>query len=636
MHKKVRRHSALLLVMAPVLAIGSTFLVAGSATASVKPKNVKPTITVCKAVAGSFHFAINGKSVTISKACVTVAGKVGVNHVSETWAPANYRSVSSISVSPAAARVSTSVHTASATVRLASHGAATVKFVNAKVVTKVVSKSGALQTTGTVEICKYAADNWVEGSFPFTVTSGGATQTVAPVNVGGCSTEYTVTAGTVTVTEGDVYPYQIVPSETTTTSGSLPIGSINSATGVITLTVNPDQNLTLLVTDGTTLNYYKACKVLSNSQGSLTGDTFWFNSTWTFQPPTEPAGTVITGSGTQSVIATVPNVSECSGLIGAPAGSIVTMNEAPFPDVLVTSVVVFGASSNTSSGSTAMFGLENTPATAGAVTSATFTNEPQGYIEVCKDFAPSTYDTIFSAEFTVNGGTPFWVSGGDCSAPIEVPAGTASVTEMVPNDFYVSGVTTVSASDPLGARLLSGATANPASVTVPYGGVGNETVVTFTNSPAQTQFKICKQETSSDANLAGATFTFTYSWDDSADSMSGSGSVDLTIATPTASNPTGLVCSGLFWGPPAITSTGYSAGSKYYPGVNITETSTDIPGVEVTSIGYQGNGLLIYDSTDGGTKPVLVTGGSAASCIDPGAGINVVTYTNGRTAGADS
>jgi hypothetical protein len=65
--------------------------------------------------------------------------------------------------------------------------------------------------------------------------------------------------------------------------------------------------------------------------------------------------------------------------------------------------------------------------------------------------------------------------------------------------------------------------------------------------------------------------------------------------------------------------------------------------VQLDSINYQGNGSVLYDSTatDGeyihdGTKPVQVSlGASGAFCIDPGAGINVVTFTNGSV-GASS
>ena len=90
MHKKVRSHSALLLLLAPVLAIGSSFLVAGSANATVKTaKNVKPTITICKSIAASLHFTVNGKLMSLSKECSAVAGKAGVNHITESWAPAS-------------------------------------------------------------------------------------------------------------------------------------------------------------------------------------------------------------------------------------------------------------------------------------------------------------------------------------------------------------------------------------------------------------------------------------------------------------------------------------------------------------------------------------------------------------------
>jgi hypothetical protein len=59
--------------------------------------------------------------------------------------------------------------------------------------------------------------------------------------------------------------------------------------------------------------------------------------------------------------------------------------------------------------------------------------------------------------------------------------------------------------------------------------------------------------------------------------------------------------------------------------------STAIPAVEATSIVYQGNGSVV--SNDTALGPVVVTGGTAGITITPGAGINVVTFTNGRTPG---
>lgn len=630
--------------MAPVLALGSTFLVAGSANASVKPKNVKPTITICKAVAGSFHFSINGKTMAISKACVTVTGKVGANHITETWAPASYRNLTSISVSPKSARVSSSVHTASAVVELSAHSSATVKFVNAKVVTEVVSKSGTLQpATGSLEVCKASTDNWVEGDFGFTISSGGTSQVTPGVPVGQCSSEYTVDAGTVTVSEGDYYPYEV---DGATTYPEFLVGTVNAgAGGGATVTVNAGAYVTLYIWNGTALSYYKMCKTLADNQGSLAGSTFSYDTSWVFTP-SNGAAPISSGNIVLSVTADPAGETACSGIEGAPAGAIVTASEVAFPDVVVTGTPAISgnASSNTSSGTTAVFGLP-TGANTGSVASATFTNDPMGWIEVCKYYYDdvtyqydSAYDAGFSAEFSVNGGTPFWVQGGACSAPIEVPAGTASVTETVNPGFYVWDVSTYSADDVFGSRLLSSDIANPASVTVPYGGVGNETVVTFIDAVDPTQFKICKQESSADAALSGDWFTFDYAFSDgNYPAIGGEGSVSLQIAPITASNPTGLVCSGMIYGPPALDPSGNSVP------VQVVEESTSIADVEVTSIGYQGSGEVLYDSTNGGNTPVVVTNNAdgAAFCFDPVypsdpitvSPINVVTFTNARTDG---
>jgi len=299
---------------------------------------------------------------------------------------------------------------------------------------------------------------------------------------------------------------------------------------------------------------------------------------------------------------------------------VVTITENAFPSVAVTNVAIIGAKDDGSGAGTAIFTVPSDM----SVASATFTNDPLGTIEVCKNYwAP--YDAnynVLSAGFTVNGGAEFWVQGDTCSAPITVPAGVATVSEAAQANFQLIHVSTKSATDLFGTRLLTGDTVNPAQVTVPYGGVGNETVVTFTNTVDPTQFKICKQETSADANLVGDTFTFTYSWADTHGyDLSGSGEVSVTIAPVTATNPTGLACSELIWGPPAVDP------SNYAIPMNVSELPTSNPaGVQVTAVGYQGNGSVVASDTK------LPSTDGAWICIDPGAGINVVTFTNGRTA----
>jgi len=312
--KKVRSHSALLLLLAPVLAIGSSFLVAGSANATVKTaKNVKPTITVCKSISASLHFTINGKLMSLNKECSAVAGKAGINHITESWAPASYRNLESISVSPSAARVGTSVKTATATVRLTAHGAATVRFVNAKVVTEVINRvTGHATGTGTIEVCKTAtSDDWVQGSFPFTISAGGATVGTVSVPVNSCSGPVSVPAGTVTVTESNEFPYYV------SSVSSYPTLAVGSATlyggagqqvlpsdasgGSASFTVNATQDVTAIFNNSTSLGAYKVCKVLANDQGSLAGSVFNYNVGWVFTPPTA-GSSAISWSGTASVV----------------------------------------------------------------------------------------------------------------------------------------------------------------------------------------------------------------------------------------------------------------------------------------------------------------------------------------------
>ncbi len=278
-----------------------------------------------------------------------------------------------------------------------------MRFVNAKVVTEVITRSssgsgssngakgGSVGTTtshtgsGWLQICKTAGDSYVAGNFTFGIN--GTTQTVS-VPTGQCSGYSTVTAGTVTISEASSYfPYGITAVSTqpqllvgTVVAGGLPGGA---GGGSAQVTVGAGDYVTATVTDGTILGGYKICKALADNQGSLAGTVFTFDTSWIFTPPT--GAKAITGGSTVSVTAqpagTVP--APCSWYINAPAGAVVTANETDtVPDVAVTNVAVVGNTTNTSSGSTATF----TVPTDGSVADATFTNDPLGYIEVCKNF----------------------------------------------------------------------------------------------------------------------------------------------------------------------------------------------------------------------------------------------------------
>jgi hypothetical protein len=611
--------------MAPVIAIGSSFLVAGSASATVKTaKSAAPTLTVCKNVAGTFKFSVNGKALKLTAQCAAVKVGAGVTHVTETLTPASYKNLKSITVSPSKSLVSKSLKTATVALRLAANGAATVRFANIKTDPQQAG-------TGLIEVCKWGSDNYVEGSFPFTITAGGATVGTYSVAVGACTGAIPVAAGSVTVTEGSEYPYYL-SAVTAQPSGNLASENLTGQSATFNVADSTDVTTTANFTNDTYLNQFKVCKILSNNDGSLAGQWFKFNVSWTFTPPNGAAP--ISDSGVVSVQAVAHPGETCVQPVGLwpngiPVDSIVTISEQAFPDTSVSSVYVVPAKAD--AGSTATTAVLEEPAIASGLAEAVFTNDPLGVVEVCKNFYPKSYDATYSGTFSVNGGPSFTVGGGACSVPIYVPAGTATVSELstindatglASSDFFLVHVSTVSATDPFGTRLLSGDLGNPASVTVPYGDVGNETVVTFDNVVDPTQFKICKQETSADANLSGSTFTFDYSY------AAVSGSVNLTIAPVTAANPTGEVCSGLIWGPAPVDPSG-----NPIP-IAISEESTDIPAVQVTGILYQGNGEVKYVPA---LYPVSVNdGGTATICFDPGSGINVVTYTNGRTAGSNT
>ena len=668
MHNKTRKHSALLLLMAPVIAIGSTALVAGSAgTAGAAAKKASPTITICAAVPGAFRFAVNGVPVSFKAQCGVVKAKIGVNHVTEIAAPALYRTLASISVSPATARVSASLRTATANLKLAANQAATVRFVNSKLVVQVptlpttpvsnppvvnppvgsappgspppssppVSNPDPVSLpagSGYIEVCKSATDTWVQGSFPFTITQGTTSFGTYSVAVGSCTGAIPVPAGTVTVAEGAEGPGYALVNVTSAPVGTL--GTVNLVTQTANFTVNAGYETTATFVNATQLNLIKVCKVLANDQGSLAGKTFTFNVSWTFSPATGAkaiSSLNLPGSGLVSVVA-VPSTVQggaCTlvtnwGPFGIPVGSKVWVTENAFPNVLVSGVSITPVTFD--AGTTATEAVLTVPPAADGYADASFTNDPMGYVEVCKNFYPSYYDATNTATFLVNGGTSVTIQGGTCSAPIQVPAGTATVSEGAVANFLLWSVSTESTSDPFGVRLLTGGgptntvnysavPVNPASVTVPYGGVGNETVVTFGNVVDGTQFKICKQETSSDAALNGSTFNFSWTYGNR------SGHDALTIGSVAP----GLVCSDLDLGPYVVNSLGIGIP------ITITELSTAIPAVEATSIVYQGNGSVV--SNDTALGPVVVTGGTAGITITPGAGINVVTFTNGRTPG---
>jgi hypothetical protein len=228
------------------------------------------------------------------------------------------------------------------------------------------------------------------------------------------------------------------------------------------------------------------------------------------------------------------------------------------------------------------------------ITTATFTNQADGTVEICKDAAdPQTLGNGSNRfNFVVNGSIDIAVNAGHCSFAIVVPAGTATVDELPSTNFHVVSVTATGPTND--NRLLSGS--NPVTVSVPFGGVGNETLVTYTNAVNTGQFKICK--TTSEPQIIGGV-TFTFAWSYTLDGIPTSGTVGLTPGE----------CSGLLATIPVVDSSGNP--------VSVTVGEASTAGVYVNTITYAGNGSLVSSNTASGW-----------SSFDIGLGVNSITYDN--------
>jgi len=450
------------------------------------------------------------------------------------------------------------------------------------------------QEFGYIEVCKQAGDSFVNGNFTFDLSEGEWSSSVT-VPTGGCSGDIQVPAGQVAVTEESNPPYY-VSSVAAIPQGDLVSENLANQTATFTVAANAPAT-TAIFTNSTEFGYVKVCKALQDeNSAALTGSTFTFNVT-------DAAGTQ-----TVSVVAGSPGTTECTlDFTALPVGSTATVTEVAEPNVAVTGVSVLPASAGTTTSTSATLTVSDS-----GVISATFTNEALGWVEVCKNAADqSTGNQIFP--FTINGGPVFTVAAGQCSQPFQVPAGTATINEIQANpNFYLANVTAVEAGAPGGNRLLSCSNCDPATVQVVYGGVGTETLTTFTDAVVQGQFKICTQQTSPDANLNnGEPFVFTYKYE--VNGVWSNGTVTLTnpLSGATCSSVSGLI--------PVVNADGSAVD------ISVSEQQPSTASVELTNVQYQGNGNVISSPS------VPTTTFPATLEFSNGAGMNVATFTQGRT-----
>lgn len=356
--------------------------------------------------------------------------------------------------------------------------------------------------TGYVEVCKDASDSYVSGSFSFHITAPGFTKT-ASVPVGECTPPIQIPAGNVNISEAARSPYSL-DHVSAIPSSALVSQNDTNGTAVVSVPVSSstaNETQVHFVND-TQMSQLKVCKALTANSSALAGQTFTFQIQEQFASTTGASATqtlsVTAGSAGGTLCSLLPNM--------LPIGTVVTVSES----------IPSGADYSAVSGNP-------TTLTMGAGANVvTVTNEAMGTIEVCKQMAAGTVAPSMSFSFTVtdNDGVVHSLSVpvGQCSLPLTVPAGTATVTEGAAANYHLASVT--------GNGTLVSTSGNSATFNVAAGGVSTETVATFYNAVNQASFKVCKLATAGSGTLLNSTgFKISYSW--TVNGTTGGGSVTL-------------------------------------------------------------------------------------------------------------
>lgn len=526
--------------------------------------------------------------------------------------------VSNIKVSPRHSSVRRNVFTANAHIRLSAHTTTHVTYYNHKAKKTPTPKRDP--GTGYLEVCKYAMphDPWMPSSGEVTVSiASGDFRDSEVIPFGQCTDPIQVPAGNVAITETKMTAPQYLAKVYTNPSTALVSVNSNTNRTVVRVKASSDQSVetTAALFNATATGYVKICKTLGSHASGLLGSTFNYNTSYE-----------LPGSSSWvpwfDVSVTVP----ADGALGKtyckliwqplPLGTVVQATEQPQSGALLTGVSIEPASQD--AGSTSSVALMTVgPNRAGTVT-AVFTNDGVGTVEICKNVSDPVYNGIIFT-FTINGTKTVHVPAGDCSAPISVTAGTATVAEVLDPDFNLASMT---ATGPDGEnRILSGT--NPITVSVPSGGAGNETLVTATNDPKTSVLKVCKisnykvqMGTDPDAPYVSYNFYVTFS------TMGESYTVTLT---PESTGPDGEVCGSLSAPLPVITDAARDR-------ISVTVTEGPSPWgtgqitVEPDVITYDGNGTVNWVNEWSTSNP-NDDGNYGLSAV-LGRGVNIVTFTN--------
>jgi hypothetical protein len=430
---------------------------------------------------------------------------------------------------------------------------------------------------GSIEICQEASDAFTAGSFHYTIQPASGPAIGRDVRVGSCSGTIQVGAGAATVTGSAAGTSRVSDIDVFPAGRAVDV-SPAGRTAVVDVAASDDPSDETLLTffDQQQTGQFKVCQTLAANAGALAGASFTYDVS---APGTAAGGpfTVAAGDAGTTTCRAYPTP--------LPIGAAVTVTERSVPNIRPGVSVSPTSRDAGSSGTTASFTLGP------GVTTTSFSSLALGALEVCANAADlSTSGQPF--RLSVNGGGPVAVRAGQCSPTLTVPAGTATVREVPPANF---GLRFVAAGD---GRLLSGGTANPASVSVPYGGAAGATVVTFTNGVDTGQFAVCAA--SVEPSLQATAFTLTWAY-----------TVDGAAVTGGASLQPGA-CSSLSPDIPVVDAAGDP--------ITVSVSEAPIATVALSDVSLSGSGALLSDDLTGGTAAFIV-----------GRGPSILTFTNVRT-----
>jgi hypothetical protein len=445
-------------------------------------------LVVCKAAsdsavpAGPWQFAITNAAsgATVASASVSVGAcstpiqlQPANYKVTETFSAPDY--VDSVTVSPTSALIgSPSLSTGSVTVTVGSGAITTVTFTN--------------DTDGSLSVCKAASDKSVPaGPWQFAITNAasGATVASASVLVGSCSSPVAVPAGAYKITETFTAP-DFVDSITVAPTTAL-VGSPSLTTGSVTVTVSAGANTTATFTNDT-LGSLVVCKAASDNAVPP--------GPWQFTITNATTGATVT---TASVL-----VGKCSSPIAVPAANYKITETFSLPDA-VDSITVSPTSALVGSPSLST-GSVTVTVSAGSTTTATFTNDTDGNLVICKAASDGSVPPgpwQYTITNTATGATVATASVlvGKCSSAIALPNTNYTVTETFSAPDYVDSITVAPTTALVGTPSL---TTGSVTVTV---SPGANTTATFTNDTQSNGWlEVCKK--AGDASVGTSSFEF--------------------------------------------------------------------------------------------------------------------------------